>query len=186
MKIRTWSNSRPVGARNLTGLLGFCWLLAFPAPAPADPAVALALPATPGPAILAVALLPAESTGPEALPPKRAPPCPEIQSPPPAVPPYPLVVNEMVESFIEFFQSEKKREVMGRWLSRSGKYLDMIKEVFREKGLPEELAYTAMIESGFNPLAVSRAGAQGLWQFMEATARRYGLTVNRRGDERLA
>jgi len=100
-------------------------------------------------------------------------------------PPYSLVVNERVNSFLTLFQSPQKREVIERWLGRSGQYLDMIREIFREKGIPEELAYTAMIESGFNPLAVSRAGAKGLWQFMEGTARRYGLTVDRWVDERL-
>src|SRR3989442_14651023 len=60
----------------------------------------------------------------------------------------------------------------------------MIRPVFRSKGLPDELAYTAMIESGFNPLAVSRAGAKGLWQFMARTARLYGLRVDRWVDER--
>jgi membrane-bound lytic murein transglycosylase D len=71
------------------------------------------------------------------------------------------------------------------WISRSGRYLPMIQRIFRERGLPEELAYTAMIESGFSPRAVSRVGAKGMWQFMEATARRYGLVINRWVDERL-
>jgi membrane-bound lytic murein transglycosylase D len=61
----------------------------------------------------------------------------------------------------------------------------MVLDVFRQKGLPEELVFTAMIESGFNPIAVSRAGAKGLWQFMAPTARRYGLRVDRWLDERL-
>ena len=61
----------------------------------------------------------------------------------------------------------------------------MILEVFRQKGLPEELVFTAMIESGFDPVAVSRAGAKGLWQFMAPTARQYGLRVDRWLDERL-
>jgi membrane-bound lytic murein transglycosylase D len=61
----------------------------------------------------------------------------------------------------------------------------MILDVFKEKGLPEELVFTAMIESGFNPVAVSRAGAKGLWQFMAPTARLYGLRVDRWLDERL-
>jgi membrane-bound lytic murein transglycosylase D len=61
----------------------------------------------------------------------------------------------------------------------------MILDVFRKKGLPEELVFTAMIESGFNPVAVSHAGAKGLWQFMAPTARRYGLRVDRWLDERL-
>ena len=71
------------------------------------------------------------------------------------------------------------------WISRSGRYLPMIQRIFRERGLPEELAYTAMIESGFSPRAVSRVGAKGMWQFMEATGRRYGLVIDRWLDERL-
>jgi membrane-bound lytic murein transglycosylase D len=63
--------------------------------------------------------------------------------------------------------------------------MGMIREVLRSRGLPEELAYTAMIESGFNPVAVSRMGAKGMWQFMAATARRYGLRVDSWIDERL-
>jgi membrane-bound lytic murein transglycosylase D len=61
----------------------------------------------------------------------------------------------------------------------------MIRETLRSHGLPEELAFTAMIESGFNPVAVSRAGAKGLWQFMAATAKGYGLRVDQWVDERL-
>jgi membrane-bound lytic murein transglycosylase D len=61
----------------------------------------------------------------------------------------------------------------------------MIYDVFRAKGLPDDLAFTAMIESGFNPVAVSRVGAKGLWQFMAPTARLYGLRVDRWVDERL-
>ena len=72
-----------------------------------------------------------------------------------------------------------------KWLTRSGQYLPMILDVFRQKGLPDELVFTAMIESGFNPVAVSRAGAKGLWQFMAPTARRYGLRIDDWLDERL-
>lgn len=105
---------------------------------------------------------------------------------PPPVPPYPVVVNETVESLIERFRADdKNRERFALYLSRSGRYLGMIQEIFRTRGLPEELAWTALIESGFSPRAVSRAGAHGLWQFMEATARRYGLVINRWVDERL-
>src|SRR3989441_1900730 len=70
-------------------------------------------------------------------------------------------------------------------MGRSGRYLAMIQEVFRSQGLPTDLAFTAMIESGFDPRAVSSARAKGLWQFMAPTARRYGLRVDRWVDERL-
>ncbi|MGH7265626.1 MAG: transglycosylase SLT domain-containing protein [Candidatus Rokuibacteriota bacterium] len=99
------------------------------------------------------------------------------------VPTYPIEINRSVEAVIAHFQ-QRERERFGLWIARSGRYVGMIQRIFRERGLPEELAYTAMIESGFSPRAVSRVGAKGLWQFMEATAKRYGLTVNRWVDER--
>lgn len=134
----------------------------------------------------------------ELIPPDRVPvPCDEEPladaiadaSEPPIVSrllsPYPFVVNEWVRYFLEHFQTPSRREIVGLWLNRSGRYLSMIREIFRKHGLPDELAYLAMIESGYNPVAVSRAGAKGLWQFMEHTARRYGLRVDRWVDERL-
>ncbi len=99
-------------------------------------------------------------------------------------PPYPLVINGPVQAFIERFTGSR-REVVELWLNRSGRYLSMIRDVFRNQGLPEDLAFVAMIESGYNPLAVSRAGAKGMWQFMAGTARRYGLRVDQWVDERL-
>lgn len=93
--------------------------------------------------------------------------------------------NEQVRRFLDQFQVGYRRAAVERWLGRGGRYLRMIRETFREKGLPEELVFTAMIESGFNPVAVSRAGAKGLWQFMAPTARRYGLRVDHWVDERL-
>src|SRR5438093_10254233 len=101
-----------------------------------------------------------------------------------AVPAYPVVMNQQVKFFVDLFTSTR-RDLVGLWLRRSGRYLGMIYDVFRAKGLPEDLAFTAMIESGFDPLAVSRAGAKGLWQFMAPTARLYGLRVDRWVDERL-
>ena len=104
--------------------------------------------------------------------------------PKPHLSPYPLVMNDQVRHFFDRFTGER-RDVIGLWMSRAGRYLGMIRDVLRRNGLPEDLAFTAMIESGFNPLAVSRAGAKGLWQFMAATARRYGLRVDQWVDERL-
>jgi len=98
---------------------------------------------------------------------------------------YQIQQNDHVQRFLEQFQTGYRRAVVERWLTRSGRYLPMILEVFRQKGLPEELVFISMIESGFNPVAVSRAGAKGLWQFMAPTARRYGLRVDRWLDERL-
>ena len=89
-----------------------------------------------------------------------------------------------VKYFIERFSGVRKN-VVEQWLVRSGRYTGMIHDILGQAGLPEDLIFTAMIESGFNPLAVSRAGAKGLWQFMAATARRYGLRVDRWLDERL-
>ncbi|HXI03269.1 MAG TPA: transglycosylase SLT domain-containing protein, partial [Candidatus Saccharimonadales bacterium] len=99
-------------------------------------------------------------------------------------PDYPVELNAQVLRFLNRFTGSR-RDVVEMWLTRSGRYLDMIQETFEGHGLPTDLAFTAMIESGFNPLAVSRAGAKGLWQFMAQTARRYGLRVDRWVDERL-
>ena len=84
---------------------------------------------------------------------------------------------------IQYFQNEG-RHVLALWLSRSSHYLPMIHEVFSEFDLPKDLAYKAMIESGYNPRAYSRARAAGLWQFMSHTARLYGLRRNTWIDER--
>ena len=98
--------------------------------------------------------------------------------------PYPVSLNPQVKFFLDRFTGDQ-REVVNLWVGRAGRYLGMIRSVLRSRDLPEELAYTAMIESGFNPLAVSRAGAKGMWQFMAGTARRYGLRVDHWIDERL-
>ena len=97
---------------------------------------------------------------------------------------YPVAVNPQVQHFLDRFTGAR-REVVNLWVGRAGRYLGMIREVLKARGLPEELAYTAMIESGFNPVAVSRMGAKGMWQFMAGTARRYGLRVDQWIDERL-
>ena len=99
-------------------------------------------------------------------------------------PAYPVTLNAQVQFHLDRFTGSS-REVVTLWVHRSSRYLAMIREVLRARGLPEDLAFTAMIESGFKPDAVSRVGAKGMWQFMAGTARRYGLRVDRWVDERL-
>ena len=102
----------------------------------------------------------------------------------PEPPAYPVTVNPQVQFFVDRF-TIYRREVVSLWVNRSARYLGMVRDVMRKRGLPEELAFTAMIESGYNPNAVSHAGAKGMWQFMAPTARRYGLRVDQWVDERL-
>lgn len=95
----------------------------------------------------------------------------------------PIVVNDRVEYFIKYFQTAG-REKFTKWLQRSGKYIPLMRKLLREHGLPEDLVYLAMIESGFNPHAYSRRRAAGPWQFIYHTGRKYGLVVNWWIDER--
>ena len=95
----------------------------------------------------------------------------------------PIVVNDRVEYFIRFFQTTA-RERFARWLKRSGKYIPLMKKLLKEHGLPEDLVYLAMIESGFNPTARSRRRAVGPWQFIYRTGKKYGLRVDYWVDER--
>ena len=95
----------------------------------------------------------------------------------------PLTLNSKVEYFITYFQTGA-RDVFARWLSRSERYIPMMKEVLRKEGLPEDLVYLAMIESGFSPHAYSVASAVGPWQFMSGTGKRYALRIDHWIDER--
>jgi membrane-bound lytic murein transglycosylase D len=95
----------------------------------------------------------------------------------------PVIINERVEHFLDYFQT-RGRGFFERWLARSTKYLPMVKEILRQNGLPEDLAYLALIESGFNTRAYSRASAAGIWQFMPKTGERYDLRIDWWIDER--
>ncbi len=95
----------------------------------------------------------------------------------------PLVFNEAVEHYIRYFTTTKK-DLFKRWLRRKKRYAPLVKEILREHGLPEDLVYLAMIESGFNLHAYSPMKAAGPWQFIPETGRRYGLVVNHWVDER--
>jgi membrane-bound lytic murein transglycosylase D len=95
----------------------------------------------------------------------------------------PIVINAKVEQFIQYFQT-RARKVFANWLARSEKYIPFMKNLLKENGLPEDLVYLALIESGFNPYAYSRSKASGPWQFIYLTGKRYGLRSNWWIDER--
>jgi len=95
----------------------------------------------------------------------------------------PVVLNPRVLAYIEAFQT-RLRDEFESGLKRSGAYLPMIKKIFRDEGLPEDLAYMAHQESAFKLNAYSRARAKGMWQFMSFTGRKYGLRSDLWVDER--
>lgn len=95
----------------------------------------------------------------------------------------PVEINQKVEQWISYFQG-RGRPHMERYLSRSSRYSTLMKRILRENGLPEDLIYIALIESGFNQKATSRAAAVGYWQFIRGTGKRYGLEINALVDER--
>ena len=80
--------------------------------------------------------------------------------------------------------SERLKDRFSVYLSRSGKYLDLMSEILEENDIPEEIVFLPLIESGFNSHAYSRARAAGYWQFIASTARKYGLTISWWRDER--
>ena len=95
----------------------------------------------------------------------------------------PIVINARVEQFIQYFQTNGKK-IFTNLLARSERYIPFMKNLLRENGLPEDLVYMALIESGFNPYAYSRSKASGPWQFIYLTGKRYGLKANWWVDER--
>lgn len=97
--------------------------------------------------------------------------------------PISLVTNERVEKWLDYFQGKGRKE-MQKWLGRSSRYRPMIEGILADEGLPSELFYLAVIESGLNPNAYSRARACGMWQFIASRARMYGLRVDWWLDER--
>ncbi len=97
----------------------------------------------------------------------------------------PLEINDYVAGYISFFSNTKKGHYTAlNSLNRAGRYREMIERVLREEGVPQDLIYLAQAESGFRPLALSRAGARGMWQFVAARASGYGLQRNWWLDER--
>jgi membrane-bound lytic murein transglycosylase D len=95
----------------------------------------------------------------------------------------PLMMTDQVAGYISYF-SNRGRGTFERAFARSGRYHDMMVSILKEEGVPQDLIYLAQAESGFHPLAVSRVGARGIWQFMGSRARGYGLQHNLWVDDR--
>jgi membrane-bound lytic murein transglycosylase D len=96
---------------------------------------------------------------------------------------FPVVENDKVRYFVDYYTGRARR-TFKLWLERSARYLPMMQQIFAEAGLPRDLAYLAMVESGFNAKAYSWAHAVGPWQFIESTGKRYGLANDWWHDER--
>lgn len=96
---------------------------------------------------------------------------------------FPITLNSKVESWIDYFTG-RGRKHFEKYLERSELFIPYIRPILKDQGLPEDLVYLAMIESGFNNHAKSHAKAVGPWQFISATGKRYGLGVNWWVDER--
>jgi membrane-bound lytic murein transglycosylase D len=97
----------------------------------------------------------------------------------------PLTVNDVVASYLNFFQTPRGRAIVENGLRRKGKYQEMIARVLHEEGVPQDLIYLAQAESAFQPLALSRAGARGIWQFVQWRGNEYGLHRSWWVDERM-
>ncbi len=95
----------------------------------------------------------------------------------------PIVLNQRTEAWMVYFLTRGRR-YYARWLARGERYLPLLRDRLKEAGLPQDLSYQAMIESGFNPYATSRAKAVGVWQFMSYTGRHYDLDIDWWIDER--
>lgn len=96
----------------------------------------------------------------------------------------PLTYNTRIKAFIDYF-TIRNREYTKTVLGRIHLYFPLFEKYFKEYGIPDDIKYLAIVESGLNPRAGSRAGAVGLWQFMPATAKMYGMDIDWYIDERM-
>jgi membrane-bound lytic murein transglycosylase D len=102
------------------------------------------------------------------------------------LPNLPIVLDEFVIKYLRFYRDSSSGKSIGKvWAKKSGRYTAAIKSELARAGVPTDLVWLSMIESGHNPTITSPAGAAGLWQFMPDAGRTYGLTVDRWVDERL-
>ncbi|MGE5486697.1 MAG: transglycosylase SLT domain-containing protein [bacterium] len=97
----------------------------------------------------------------------------------------PLDVNDAVLSYIEYFSTERGRRTLLAGLRRAGRYKDLILRILDEEGVPQELIHLAQVESGFLPRARSLKQAVGMWQFIRARGKEYGLEQTAYKDDRL-
>ena len=145
------------------------------------------LPSTAGPLAVLETSSPGEGVEEEGLPEKAVeeqnvkPPVIRPNAPP--LPEVPVTMNAQVAGQITFFMN-KGRKVMSAWMERTAGMFPRLRPILAEEGLPEDVLYLAMIESGLNPRAHSYAHAAGIWQFIASTGRIYGLRVDRVYDER--
>lgn len=96
---------------------------------------------------------------------------------------FPIDLNDKVLTWVRLFTTDK-RGYTERTLARGAAYFPMIRQVFAEEGIPQDLAYLGFVESGYINKAKSYARAVGMWQFMPSTGRLFGLKINRWMDER--
>jgi membrane-bound lytic murein transglycosylase D len=125
----------------------------------------------------------------------RTPPPARAPLPPPPQPPewfkklklpnLPVRWDPKVQAYLDWFKGSKSgRAVMRRWLARQGRFRTLIEAAAKRNGLPTDIMYVAMIESGYEPTVVSRVGATGMWQFMARTGKVYGLDADHWHDDR--
>lgn len=128
------------------------------------------------------------------LPPPPVSPKPAAEVAPPKLdflstlrmPDLPVRWSARVLQYLDFYKNDPRgRTIVAIWYRKSGRYEPMLRAVLRKHGMPEDLMWVAVVESGLRPTVYSHAGAAGLWQFMPQTARLYGLVVDRWVDERL-
>ncbi len=102
------------------------------------------------------------------------------------LPDIPVRWNEQTVEYLRYFKDDPRgQRMIAAWLNRMGRYEQRLRAILAEVGVPEDLVYVAMIESGFDPSAQSSVGAAGMWQFMEPTGRVYGLDTDYWIDDRL-
>jgi len=101
------------------------------------------------------------------------------------LPQLPVRWDDKLIRYLDYFKNDSRgRAIMASWLRRLGRYRAPFESILRTHGLPTDLVYLAMIESGFSTGAVSGVGAQGIWQFMKGAGRAYGLEDGHWGDAR--